>query len=402
MKVLSLTTVFPNAAQPTHGVFVFERLRHLGRHAELKILAPVPWRVRSRSDVPYRDTRAELPVVHPTFFYVPGILKVLDGLFLFLSVLPAVRRLRRTFDFDVIDAHFAFPEGFAAALLSAWYRRPFTITMRGTEILIGRHRLRKLAIRWALRRANRVIAVADPLAAFAISLGVPPDRVCVIENGVNTDTFQPMAREAARELLGLRVNGPLIVSVGHLSARKGFQRVIRVLPELLRTYPTATFAVVGGPGGEANNKPALDALVKALGLEERVLFAGAQPPARVAEWLGAADLFVLASDYEGCPNVVLEALACGRPVVATRVGHVDRMVPDYAGVLVDKADDDIALAGALGEALSRSWDTERIRGYAAGQSWEGVAARVMEQWQLASDAGYRQERRPQIVEMRIP
>ena len=390
LNVLSLTTVFPNRAQPTHGLFVLERLRHLARHAHVHVVAPVSWLRRFGGppdpDRGQRTTesgqRPPLPVSRPTFFYVPGFLKILDGLCLFLSVALPVRRLRRTFDFDVIDAHFAYPEGVAAACLSMWCGRPFTITMRGTEIPISKSRLRRFAVQWALRRADRVIAVAQPLADFARSLGVSADRLAVVENGVDSDMFRPASREAARRALGLNTPGPVIVSVGHLSARKGFQRVIGVLPALRGRYPAVTFAVVGGPGGEPNNREELVASVRTLGLEQHVIFAGAQPPPRVAQWLNAADVFVLASDYEGCPNVVLEAMACGRPVVATRVGHVDRMVPEYGGVVVEPADD-TRLQRALEEALGTDWDSDRIRAYAERQSWQSVAARVMAEWQLA-------------------
>jgi glycosyltransferase involved in cell wall biosynthesis len=406
MRVLSVTTVFPSRVQPTHGLFVYERLRHLAARAQVRVVAPIAWRARRKGAVPAGERRGELDVLHPTFFYVPRVLKILDGLCLFLSVLGTVRRLRRTFDFDVIDAHFAYPEGVAAALLSIWFRRPFTITMRGTEILIARSRLRRLAIRWALRRAHRVIAVADPLARFARSLGVPAERISVIENGVDTDLFRPTPRAVARQTLGLQPDSPVIVSVGHLSPRKGFQRVIRVLPSLLELHPDATFVIVGGPGGEPNNRPELDALVMTLGVAHRVIFAGPQPPSRVAEWLSAADVFVLASDYEGCPNVVLEALACGRPVVATRVGNVDGLVPGYAGVLVDSVEDERAMLRALDTALRATWHSPSIRACAERRSWSDVASRVFDQWQLACAVqgapGTCTVRSEQTMEVRTP
>ena len=402
MKVVSLTTVFPNAAQPTHGVFVFQRLRHLARIADLRVVAPVSWRVRGARAVPSYHEEQGLKVSHPWFLYVPGVLKIFDGVCLFVSALASMQRLRKTFDFDVIDAHFAFPEGCAAALFSAWYRRPFTITMRGTEIPLSRYVLRRKAIAWALRRAQRVIAVAEPLADHAISLGVSPDRVTVIANGVDTDTFRSASRAAARQALGLDIPGPLVVSVGHLSARKGFQRVLRIWPDLLRRHPGATFAIIGGPGAEPSNKATLEALVRQLRVDERVIFAGPQPPATVSQWLTAADLFVLASDYEGCPNVVLEALACGRPVVATRVGNVDRMVPPYAGVLVDRPDDDERLLEAVTEALRRRWETDRIRAYAEGLSWRDVAARVAEEWRQAATEASRVTSRRHHIEIHTP
>jgi len=131
MRVLVFSTVFPNGAQPTHGLFVFERVRHLAAHAELRVVAPVSWRVRARARVPAQDSAGSLEVAHPTFVYIPGLLKVLDGLLLFLSSLRTVARIRRDFDFDLIDAHFAFPDGFAAVLLGWWFDRPVTITLRG-------------------------------------------------------------------------------------------------------------------------------------------------------------------------------------------------------------------------------------------------------------------------------
>ena len=383
MKVVSLTTVFPNAAQPTHGMFVFERLRHLAERVPLRVVAPVSWRVRGARTVRWREERQGVTVDHPWFFYTPAVLKVLDGCCLFLSAFSTMRRVRRTFAFDVIDAHFAFPEGFAAALFAALYDRPFTITMRGTEIPVSADPHRRRAIGWALRRADRVIAVAQPLAEYAMSLGVAPERVAVVANGVDTTVFAPRSRAEARRAVGMD-GGPIIVSVGHLSPRKGFQRVIRVLPALLKTQPNLRFVIVGGEGAEASNKAALEALVDTLGLREHVLFAGAQPPARVAEWLNAADAFVLASDYEGCPNVVLEALACGRPVVASRVGHVEHMVPSYAGILVDDPENDDELTRALDRVLQERWDSKRIREYAETQSWTDVATRVIEQWRLAA------------------
>jgi glycosyltransferase involved in cell wall biosynthesis len=210
----------------------------------------------------------------------------------------------------------------------------------------------------------------------------------VIANGVDAARFSPGDTAEARRALGLPEAGRLLVSVGHRSPRKGFQRVIRVLPELLRAAPDLRFAVVGGRGAEPDNGPELERLAAGLGVADRVVFAGSQPPERVAHWLRAADLFVLASDYEGCPNVVWEALACGLPVVATRVGEVPSMVPEETGILVGEAEDLPALRDALAAALARGWDRRAIRAWAERHTWDGVADRVFEGWSsvLAPDA----------------
>jgi glycosyltransferase involved in cell wall biosynthesis len=379
-SVLVFTTVFPNGDQPLHGVFVQERLRHLAPLADLQVVAPIPrlpWRHRG---VPRQEVVAGLPVLRPTFHYVRGILKGLDGACLFLSALATVRRARKGFDFDLIDAHFAYPDGLAAVLLGRLFGRPVTITERGTLATFPRGTLRRRLADWALRRADRVIAVAQPLADLALEAGVPAARVSVIENGVDAGRFALRDRAEARRRLGVPEGVHLMVSVGHLSRRKGFHRVLAAMPALLPHVPDLRLTIVGGPGAEGNIGPQLARMTAELGLGDRVTLAGPRPPEEVALWLAAADLFVLASDHEGCPNVVWEALACGRPVVATRVGHIERMVPEFAGILAADPDDAGDLARCLAEALARDWEEGRIRAHAERHGWDDVARRVLGEW----------------------
>lgn len=382
LRVLVFTTVFPSTAQPLHGRFVLERVRRLAALADLRVVAPVPWHLVARREVSQAVT-SNLPVTHPRFWYVPKFLKALDGCFLFASAVREVERLRQSFDFDLIDAHFAFPDGFAAILLGYWFGRPVCITLRGTIIPLSVHPLRRRLCDWAIRRAERVIAVAENLADRARQGGVPEHRIETIPNGVDTGLFQLIDRTVARRRLGLPESGRIVVSVGHLSPRKGFHRVIRSLPRVIESCPDVHLAIVGGKGAEEDNSIELRALVQRLELTERVLFVGPETPDRVALWLGAADAFVLASDFEGCPNVVLEAMACGRPVVATKVGHIARMVPTFAGILLDDPEDDMMLAGGLLAALMQEWNAPRIRDHVVAQPWDDVAQRVAAQWLLA-------------------
>ncbi len=384
MKVLVFTTVFPNPAQPVRGLFVYERVRHAARHAEVRVVAPMPWfHRRERAATPRREVRGGLAVEHPTFFYVPFVGKYLDGLFLFLSALACVARLRREFDFDLIDGHFGYPDGFAAVLLGWYFRRPVTLTLRGSETEHLPHPIKRLAMRWAWRRAARVMAVSQQLGKMAEDLGVPADRVRVIPNGVDGARYSPGDRAESRRRLGLKESGRLLLSVGHLSARKGVHRVVRVLPELLRDFPNLTFAVVGGMEAAGLYEASLRRSIAGLGLTDRVLMAGPRPPEEVEGWLRAADLFVLASAREGCPNAVWEAMACGLPVVSTRVGEVDRMVPDYAGMVYDGIEDDGELLRCLREGLRRTWDAARIRAHAECHTWEQVALQVRDEWRTA-------------------
>lgn len=388
MRVLSFTTVFPSAATPQNGLFVLERLRACARRAEIRVIAPRPF--HDRRPAPREETIGGLAVDHPTFWYTPRVGKALDGFALYASSLATARRVAAGFRPEVIDAHFGYPDGFAAALLARSLGLPLVVTLRGTEPLVGASSpLRRRALAWAFAQARCIIAVSHPLAEYARALiaerrpAVPP-RVTVIANGVDTDRFAPRPGAEARRALGIPAEGRLIVSVGHLSPRKGFHRVLRVLPDLVAEAPDLRFAIVGGPGAETNNEPELRALAAHPALEGRVIFAGPTPPERVATWLNAADLFVLASDYEGCPNVVWEALASGQPVVAAKVGEVERMVPGFAGHLIDEADDLPALRAALAAGLAGGHDRGAIRAWAERHGWDGVAARVVEEWTEAA------------------
>jgi len=178
MKVLVLTTVFPNCKQPTLGTFIRERMFRVAKECELKVVAPVPWfpfarylKTNYRPLVPRNEIQQGIEVYHPRFFSVPGVLKCLDGLFLFLSLLSPLKRIRNDFDFDIIDAHFSYPEGLGAVLLAWFFNRPVTITLRGTIVPLSKYLLRRVQIIYALRNATKIFSVSNSLKKRAVSLG---------------------------------------------------------------------------------------------------------------------------------------------------------------------------------------------------------------------------------------
>lgn len=388
VRLLVFSTVFPNAAQPHHGIFVRERMRGLPEEVEVRVVAPVPWfpfvsglRPGYRPAVPREEVQDGVRVLHPRFLSVPRFLKCLDGLFLFLGAWPVLRRLRREFPFDAIDAHFIYPEGLAAVLLGKTFRVPVLITLRGLLPLLIPYALRRPQLRFALNAAARVIAVSASLKDDALSLGLGRDRVRVIENGIDADLFHPIDRAEARARLGLPAtpaDNPLLVSVGTLSPRKGFHLVIEALPALAARFPGIRYAIVGGAGAEGAQEAELRRLAQELGVADRVIFAGPQKREKLAEWYSAADLSVLASGHEGCPNVVLEALSCGTPVVATPVGDIPRLLADpEVGRIV--AREVPALTEGIAASLSRSWDRARVRARIADRTWRAVGREVMEE-----------------------
>jgi glycosyltransferase involved in cell wall biosynthesis len=386
--VLLFSTVFPNASQPHHGIFVRERMRGLPDDLEVVVVAPTPWfpfasglRPGFRPEVPAEESHDGVRVLHPRFLSFPGILKCLDGLLLFLSTLPALWRLRRELPFDVIDAHFVYPEGLAAVLAGRLLRVPVVLTERGMLPLLAPYRLRRPQLRFALRRATRVIAVSESLRQDSQRL-VPEAAVRVIENGIDPQVFHPIDRVEARRALGLAKYGPLLVSVGTLARRKGFHLVLEAMASLRRRYPRLRFVLVGSDGPEGAMEAELRQLAARLELGDQVVFAGSRGRDELALWYSAADVFVLASAHEGCPNVVLEALACGTPVVATPVGNVPELVAGpEVGLLVDR--EVPALARGIAAALDRTWDRERICDRIASRTWRAVGREVAEEIRAA-------------------
>lgn len=386
MRALVLASTFPNAHQPTLGVFVRERMAALARLCELRVVAPVPWfpangliRGARFVGVPPLEDGGAFPVYHPRFLSIPRYLKCLDGMLYAASLAPFLARLRREFDFDVIDAHFAYPDGLAAVLLGRLLRRPVVVTLRGSIVRLQHYPLHRPQIRWTLDRAARVIAVSQSLKDVATGLGVAAQRITVIPNGVDLAKFHPKGRSAAREACGLPLDHPVILTVGGIYEGKGQHHVVEALESLSARRPDAVYVMVG-EGRRDGYVERLQGLIARAGLGGRVRFAGAQPHAALADWYSAADVFCLATQSEGWANVLLEALACGTPVVATRVGGNPEIVPDDRYGLLVRHGDVRALAIALDRAIESRWDRTELVAHAATHTWETAASRVMREF----------------------
>lgn len=384
---------FPNAKRPVHGVFTLERTKALARLSEIRVVAPVKWfpfghrlSPRTRARVPRREMLAGLEIHHPKYPAIPFVLRFLDGFIYFLSVVRTVGRIRREFPFELIDAHFAFPDGFAAVLLGKLYKTPVVVTLHGGIGFHGRYALRRPLLRYCLRHADRLVSVSRSMKERAVGLGAPPDKITVANNGIDPQVFRPHPAARARAELALPADGRIVVSVGHLGEGKGFDKLIRLLPGLLSGFPDLLLVVVGGAtyGGRYMRK--LDDLVEAMELREHVVLAGTQAHERVPLWLSAADVFCLMTRAEAWATVFLEAMACGLPVVTTRVGgNAEVVASDQVGLLVGREDTE-EMARALAEALIRRWDREAIRRYALQHTWDRVAGRVFEVWTAAAGA----------------
>lgn len=380
--------MFPNNNQPTFGIFVKNRMQVLSRYAEVLIAAPIPFcpfvdrmaRYAYRNDVSFYEKNGALDIYHPRHFSIPMILKPLDGVFYYQALYRFVRQQQKKF--DLIDAHLAYPDGYAAVILGKKLKIPVTITLRGHDIFeLPKHPIRIRQVIWALKRADKVFSVSQALKDGAVKLGIPAEKISVHPNGVFSDLFYPIDRDAARRSLELPLDKKIILSIGHLVIRKGFHHIIDALATLNSSGRKDLFLViVGDPGIEGNLKTKLQEQIQRLGLEKQVLLAGAKPYKDLYLWYNAADIFCLASSKEGWANVLLESLACGIPVVATSFwGNKEVIRSDSLGILVD-SQDPLKLSQALDNALKRKWDRKAIVDYAKQNSWQKVAENIAREW----------------------
>ena len=285
-----------------------------------------------------------------------------------LGALPRLLILKK--QFSIIDAHFAYPDGYAATLLGKWLNIPVTITLRGTEVPLAKIKRRKVKILTALNCATQVFSVSDSLKQFVISLGANGDKIQVIGNGIDVIKFRPIAKSTARAELSISESTKVLVSVGALVDRKGYHRVIELLPALVNQYPDLIYLIVGGDSPEGNIRIKLEQQVKALNLDKHVIFLGAYASDQLKIPLSAADLFVLATANEGWANVFLEAMACGLPVITTDVGgNKEVIVNSELGTVVAFGNPQDLLT-AISNGLDKSWNNPLIIQFAQDNAWD--------------------------------
>jgi len=371
MKILTFSTLFPNTEKPGHGIFVETRLRHLvaSGQVESRVVAPIGWFPSKNprfgdyaklAKVPQCEVRHGLQVEHPRFPVLPKVGMNVAPLLLAQAARPRIARLLdEGYDFDLIDAHYFYPDGVAAAMLARYFNKPLVITARGSDItLLPQYALPRKMITWAAKRADAVITVCHALRDEVVALGVAPDKVVSLRNGVDLQLFQPVERTP----------NPLftLLTVGHLVPVKAQELIVAALPLL----PDARLVVAGdGP-----NRNMLETLARELKVEARVQFLGAVPQAELRSHYGNADALVLASSREGWANVLLESMACGTPVVASRVyGTPEVVAAPEAGVLMRERSPQ-GVTDAVNALRAYYPDRAATRRYAEGFSWDDTSA----------------------------
>jgi glycosyltransferase involved in cell wall biosynthesis len=382
MRILTFTSLFPNTMDPSFGIFIFHRTSHLAQREgnALEVVAPLPYAPKfmkgtargSVASIAPTEEIGNLQVHHPRYLLMPRVSMPLHGLLMYIGCLRYVRSLHQKHRFDCIDAHYVFPDGLAAVLIGRSLGIPVVISARGTDI----HTFQDFAtvrpqIRWTLRHAAGVIAVSESLAKMMLDLEPRLKNVHIIGNGVDGRRFFREDQRVAREQLRLDPQDRIIVSVAALKHVKGPDLLVRAAALLKKSLARCKVLFVGaGP-----ELASLRQVAEQLDCADICQFVGPVPNEQLHTYFSAADVSCLASRKEGWPNVVLESLACGAPVVATGAGAVPQLLADpELGIIVDPTPE--ALQQGLSRALQQKWNLEKISAYAQGHTWENVAARV--------------------------
>jgi teichuronic acid biosynthesis glycosyltransferase TuaC len=388
MNVLTYTSLFPNSEMPEHGIFVARRMTAFAEVTDHKVevVAPVPYfpsfipapaRWKTWSRVPAREVRDGLRVHHPRYLNPPVVGMRHYGRLMAAGTAAKMRELHGgEFPFDVIDAHFAYPDGHAALKVAARLGRPVVVSARGADV----YRNNKLPsivplLKEVCAGASRFVAVSRELADDLISLGAPPDRVHVIPNGIDASAFHPVEREEACRALGLDAADCWLVVVASLSPHKGHRFVIEALKGVGLDAVRARRVKVAFIG-QGREREALGREVEAAGFGDVVKFVGQVAAARLKLWYSAASLKVLPSTQEGSANALLEALACGVPVVASRVGENGAVVREGENGYLIRAGDVAGLKTAIEASLAREWNRPRIARDGSRRDWRAVAREV--------------------------
>jgi glycosyltransferase involved in cell wall biosynthesis len=370
MRLLVVTTLYPSAAEPYRAAFVPGRLAALAEHVELELIVPHSsgWSALGVGRVPKLYEQVPGPgftIHHVTFRALPGIGRNRRPEAMAAAVRPVAAALDAARPFDVVLGQFLFPDAVAAGLVAEALELPLVVSAHGSDVY--QHAAvprRQEQIRQTLDRAAGLIVVSADLQRKLLALGLPADGAEVIPGGFQAEQFRPMPRDEARERLGLPP-GPLLVYVGML---RDIKRV-DVIVSALRHLPQLRAAIVGfGPTYNA-----LKRLADRLKVADRIIWAGAQPHERVPVWMAAADVLALASEHEGTPTVLLEAMAMGTPVVATQVGGVPDLVGDLAPVV--PAGNVAAMAEAIRQVLAAPPAAELLRARVETMTCASVAAR---------------------------
>ena len=392
MKILAISYLFPNSEYPNYGIFVLNRLKAVQKYHEIKVVNPIPWfpfsnrfkRYRNFNRIPFKETINGIPVYHPRFFIVPGIFTFIHAFTFLLAVFPLCLRLKKRYLFEIIDLHWTYPDLLTGFILAKFFKLKHLVTVRGKEALLWNFKneiykkeasIRALILKQLICRVDFLIVLSNELKSLCVSTGVSSQKIAVIPNGVDHCIFFYKDKENCRIKLGLRKDQKIILMVGALIYGKGFDRVLKIFPEVLKAYPDCVLKIIGSEGPAGDYRDELNELVIKHNLEKKVDFIGQVKNHDLVLWYNAADLFCLPSRSEGSPNVLSEALACGCPSVATNVGSVSEILTEKKMGIITEIEKGQLLLDIL-FCIGNDFDRKKISKSMHQYNWDWCAQRV--------------------------
>lgn len=391
LKVTVVTPIFPIPAQPYRGHSEYEIVLALSKHVDVNVICPFPR--YPKWFPPHFDYRhpdlSYTPVGVKTQYFeypaLPGVTRCINGLVCAKYLEPYLRESRP----DVACNFWLYPEGYATVAVARKLGIPSVVCSIGSDLNRSADPVSKWQTKLAMKRATFVITKSEHLRERAIQMGINPDKVRTVRNGCNPAVFHQADRGAARVEFAVDYRAELVLFVGRLDAAKGIFELLDAFGSLASCRPNLCLTYVGdGPGAEQLRSKAIG-----LGLQDRVSLVGSCSSQKVARWLAAANVLALPSYREGYPNVVIEALSCGRPVIATDVGGIPELVDESSGILVAPRDSQ-ALAAAIQTAMERNWDEQSISAQ-FHRSWDEAADDLIRVCELA--VHQRRDKWPSLV-----
>lgn len=383
MKVQILTNLYPLPWAPNQASFNRQQFQYLSKHCPVRITVLIPWleRFRHRNVTLMPVTEGNLQISYRRYFYIPGFARWSYAATMLFSLLLE-RRSIREFSPDCLLLSWAYPDGVAGTMLAKLLGLPVVIKIHGSDINMHlSHASRAKQILWAMKRAEQIVSVSKALASRLTDAKIPADKMQVIYNGVDKELFKPLPRHSAVTQLHLAANRRIVLFVGNLKPEKGCVDLFDAFVAISANNPEVDLYYIG----TGSQTEILLARASEQGLQSRVILLGSLSHERLATWMNAATIVSLPSYNEGVPNVLLEAMACGTPVVATAVGGIPEVVPKQAGILVE-AGDVAGLAGALTKALTTEWKEKEIVDSVSSFDWNTNSSQLYESLAAAASA----------------
>lgn len=385
-NILFISSQFPNVASPTNGVFSLQLVRQMSAMASISVISPVPTLGRlsfinslknyKTADVPAKTSIDGITVYHPAYMAMPK-LGYLHASAMYKTLLPLVASLHKARKIDAVNCHWIFPDGVAVQKICAELNIPVMLTALGTDInYYTRFFMRRKAISRALAGAGKVSVLNSDMFDKCLKLGVKPEKLVVIPNGIDLEKFKIIDKARCRTRLKMPLDGKAVLFIGSLVPVKGVESLINAFAILLRNQkqtPVKLYLI-----GQGHLESRLKAMASSLKIEGDVRFVGPVAHESLSEWLNAADCLCLPSVNEGHPNVMMEALATGTPVVGSAVGSIPDFINRATGFLTAPSDEN-DIADKLAACLATSYKKEAVRARVQDYSWTACASRYMEE-----------------------